>query len=155
MQLPKGGMGHHHETMDHRDPEQVSVSSPESVLYDGSSAIVRANSALLYRAGRSGFTKIPGIVTILKGDTHTSSYVFSPSVKKREDADSGRNGAPWKNENYQLRAWIRQLSKLATRTDPRTGAIRAADCAERVLPSFEGRYPEDNRPRVAIEALRA
>jgi hypothetical protein len=59
MQLPKGGMGHHHEAMDHRDPEQVSVSSPEAVLYDGSSAIVRANSALLYSAGRSGFYEDP------------------------------------------------------------------------------------------------
>jgi hypothetical protein len=47
------------------------------------------------------------------------------------------------------------IEELATRTDPRTGAIRAADCAERVLPSFEGRYPGDSRPRVAIEALRA
>lgn len=94
LQLPKGGRGHHHETMDHRDPEQVSVSSPESVLYDGISAIVRVNSALLDSAGRSGFMKIPGIVTILKGDTHTSSYVFFPSLKKREDDDSGRNGVP-------------------------------------------------------------
>lgn len=43
----------------------------------------------------------------------------------------------------------------ATRTDHRTVAIRAADCAGRVLPSFEERYPGDSRPRVAIEALRA
>ena len=31
----------------------------------------------------------------------------------------------------------------------------AADCAERVLPIFEARYPEDLRPRQAIEAARA
>ena len=31
----------------------------------------------------------------------------------------------------------------------------AADCAERVLPIFEARYPEDLRPRKAIEAARA
>jgi len=34
-------------------------------------------------------------------------------------------------------------------------AIWAADCAERVLPYFEERHPEDNRPRKAIEATRA
>ena len=31
----------------------------------------------------------------------------------------------------------------------------AADCAERDLPIFEARYPEDLRPRKAIEAARA
>ena len=34
-------------------------------------------------------------------------------------------------------------------------AIWAADCAERVLPYFEERSPRDDRPRKAIEALRA
>lgn len=31
----------------------------------------------------------------------------------------------------------------------------AADCAERVLPLFEQAYPNDDRPRTAIEACRA
>jgi hypothetical protein len=34
-------------------------------------------------------------------------------------------------------------------------AIWASDCAEHVLPYFEGIYPEDDRPRKAIEAARA
>lgn len=46
------------------------------------------------------------------------------------------------------------IEELAGRTDHRTLAIWAADCAERVLPYFEERYPEDNRPRKAIDALR-
>ncbi|MEK6967054.1 MAG: putative immunity protein [Nanoarchaeota archaeon] len=33
-------------------------------------------------------------------------------------------------------------------------AVWAADCAERVLPYFEEKYPKDNRPRKAIEACR-
>ena len=33
-------------------------------------------------------------------------------------------------------------------------ALWAADCAERVLPIFEAKYPNDNRPRLAIEAAR-
>lgn len=33
-------------------------------------------------------------------------------------------------------------------------ATWAADCAERVLPLFETAYPEDGRPRSAIEACR-
>lgn len=46
------------------------------------------------------------------------------------------------------------IEELAGRTDHRTLAIWAADCAERVLPYFEERYPDDNRPRKAIDALR-
>lgn len=34
-------------------------------------------------------------------------------------------------------------------------AVWAADCAERVLGLFEKAYPEDDRPRKAIEACRA
>lgn len=39
--------------------------------------------------------------------------------------------------------------------DQRSLATWAADCAERVLPLFEKAYPEDDRPRKAIEACRA
>jgi hypothetical protein len=34
-------------------------------------------------------------------------------------------------------------------------ALWAADCAEHVLSYFEGEYPEDDRPRNAVEAGRA
>ena len=34
-------------------------------------------------------------------------------------------------------------------------ATWAADCAEHVLPLFKGQYPQDDRPRRAIEAARA
>ena len=36
-----------------------------------------------------------------------------------------------------------------------TARLFAADCAERVLPIFEKQYPDDKRPRLAIEAARA
>jgi hypothetical protein len=36
----------------------------------------------------------------------------------------------------------------------RTARLFAADCAERVLPIFEARYPDDDRPRKAIETAR-
>ena len=48
----------------------------------------------------------------------------------------------------------KKIAELANRTNHRKLAIWAADCAERVLPYFEGRSP-DNRPRKAIEATRA
>lgn len=47
------------------------------------------------------------------------------------------------------------IAELARRSNHRTLATWAADCAERVLPYFEKKYPEDNRPRKAIEACRA
>jgi hypothetical protein len=45
---------------------------------------------------------------------------------------------------------VRKYSKQ----DQMTMAAWAADCAERVLPLFERAYPEDDRPRSAIEACR-
>jgi len=47
------------------------------------------------------------------------------------------------------------IYELADRTDHKILAIWAADCAERALAFFEQRYPEDDRPRKAIEAIRA
>ena len=45
--------------------------------------------------------------------------------------------------------------KKHDRQDQRSLAAWAADCAEMVLPLFERAYPEDDRPRKAIEACRA
>jgi hypothetical protein len=47
----------------------------------------------------------------------------------------------------------RLLSKVEVWND-RTARIFACDCAERVLPLFEKRYPNDRRPRTAIEVAR-
>jgi len=46
------------------------------------------------------------------------------------------------------------IVELVRKTDHKTLAVWAIDCVERVLPYFEENYPEDNRPRKAIEALR-
>jgi len=46
------------------------------------------------------------------------------------------------------------IVELVRKTDHKTLAVWAIDCVERVLPYFEDKYPEDNRPRKAIEALR-
>ncbi len=44
--------------------------------------------------------------------------------------------------------------KKYDKQDQRLMATWAADCAESVLPFFEEMYPEDDRPRKAIEACR-
>jgi hypothetical protein len=46
-----------------------------------------------------------------------------------------------------------QFVELVKKTDHKTLAVWAIDCAERVLPYFEEEYPEDHRPRDAIETL--
>lgn len=46
------------------------------------------------------------------------------------------------------------MRKLVLKSEHRILGIWAADCAERALPYFEDKYPEDLRPRKAIEALR-
>jgi hypothetical protein len=47
------------------------------------------------------------------------------------------------------------IMELADRTDRKTLATWGCDCAERVLPYFEEKYPDDDRPRKAIAAGRA
>jgi len=48
-----------------------------------------------------------------------------------------------------------QSAKAGALRERRSQALWAANCAERVLPLFEEQYPDDNRPRKAIEAARA
>jgi len=48
-----------------------------------------------------------------------------------------------------------QGAKEAAMRDHRSLVLWAADCAEHVLPYFEEKYPEDPRPRKAVEAARA
>jgi Imm-5 like putative immunity protein len=45
------------------------------------------------------------------------------------------------------------MVELVRKTDHKTLAIWTIDCVERVLPYFEEKYPEDHRPRNAIETL--
>ena len=47
------------------------------------------------------------------------------------------------------------LVELVEKSDHKKLAVWAIDCVERVLPYFEQKYPEDNRPRKAIETLQA
>ena len=47
-----------------------------------------------------------------------------------------------------------RIDHQAFKPDQKILALWAADCAERVLPYFEDKYPDDDRPRKAIEALR-
>jgi hypothetical protein len=49
----------------------------------------------------------------------------------------------------------KEIAELTGKMDHRTLAIWATDCAEHVLSYFEEKYPNDDRPRKAIEAGRA
>ncbi|MFX1560412.1 MAG: putative immunity protein [Promethearchaeota archaeon] len=47
-----------------------------------------------------------------------------------------------------------RIVELVGKTDHKTLAIWAIDCVERVISKFEDKYPEDHRPRTALEVLR-
>ncbi|MFH0831267.1 MAG: hypothetical protein V1886_00135 [archaeon] len=55
-------------------------------------------------------------------------------------------------EKFKLRK-DEAVAELVKKTDKKILAVWAVDCAERVMPCFEGKYPQDSRPRKAIEAL--
>lgn len=48
-----------------------------------------------------------------------------------------------------------EMMALVSQTDRKTLALWAIDCAERVMPYFEKKYPKDTRPRNAIITLQA
>jgi len=49
----------------------------------------------------------------------------------------------------------KRIVELVEKTDKRILAVWAIDCAERVLPYFDRQYPEDGRPRRAIQTLQS
>ena len=59
-----------------------------------------------------------------------------------------------KRPKLAVTAMDKLIAELVRKTGHKTLAIWAADCAERVLPYFEEKYPADTRPREAIEATR-
>lgn len=58
-----------------------------------------------------------------------------------------------KKSKFSLVPHKAYFMELVGQTDQKTLAIWAIDCAERILPYFEDRYPHDKRPRQAIETL--
>ena len=49
----------------------------------------------------------------------------------------------------------KRISEIASKMDQKQLAMWASDCVEHVLSNFEENYPNDYRPRRAIEAARA
>ncbi len=66
-----------------------------------------------------------------------------------------RNRHEVRKSKFSLKQHKAKFLRIVERTDHKTLAVWAIDCAERVLPYFEEEHPEDNRPRKAIETLQA
>jgi hypothetical protein len=49
---------------------------------------------------------------------------------------------------------MNKFRELAKKLTPEQNRLWAIACAELVLPIFEDKYPNDNRPRLAIEAAK-
>jgi len=58
-----------------------------------------------------------------------------------------------KKSKFSLLHYKQGFVDLVSQTDQKTLAVWAIDCAERVLPYFEASFPDDPRPRRALEAL--
>ena len=60
-----------------------------------------------------------------------------------------------KKSKFSITHKDEEMLELVSKTDHRTLALWAIDCAERVIPYFEEKYPYDHRPRQAIKTLKA
>lgn len=58
-----------------------------------------------------------------------------------------------KRPKFSLARKDEPMAELMKKTDHKTLAVWAIDCALRVMPYFEKKYPKDNRPRKALETL--
>jgi hypothetical protein len=58
-----------------------------------------------------------------------------------------------KKSKFSLKQQKAGFIELVEKTDHKTLAVWAVDCAGRVLPYFEEAYPDDRRPRQAVETL--
>lgn len=56
-------------------------------------------------------------------------------------------------EKFSLAEQKEYFIDIVSKTDQKTLAVWAIDCAKRVLPYFEDGFPEDKRPRNALVAL--
>ena len=56
--------------------------------------------------------------------------------------------------NFSITRKDEKMFELVSKTDHKTLALWAIDCAERVMPYFEEKYPQDHRPRQAIKTLK-
>lgn len=60
-----------------------------------------------------------------------------------------------KKPTFSIAAKDEAMEELVKETDKKILAVWAIDSAERVLPYFEEKYPEDTRPRNALDTLQA
>lgn len=59
-----------------------------------------------------------------------------------------------RSKKYSIAHKDEEMLALISKTNHKTLAVWAIDCAERVMPYFEEKYPDDYRPRIAIETLK-
>ncbi|MGD0081442.1 MAG: putative immunity protein [Methanoregula sp.] len=64
-------------------------------------------------------------------------------------------GPDEKQPTFSLTQKDEAIAALVRETDKKILAVWAIDCAERVLPFFEEKFPDDPRPRNALGTLRA
>jgi hypothetical protein len=65
-----------------------------------------------------------------------------------------KSGTQNKQPAFSLARKDELLEELVRGTDKKTLAVWAIDCAERVLPYFEEKFPDDPRPHNALGTLR-
>lgn len=58
-----------------------------------------------------------------------------------------------KKTKFSLARKDEPMLELVGKSDHKTLAVWAIDCADRVLPYFEEKFPDDHRPRNALKAL--
>lgn len=59
-----------------------------------------------------------------------------------------------KKSKFSIAHKDKEMLELVSKADHKTLAFWAIDCAQRVMPYFEEKYPQDHRPRIALQTLK-
>jgi len=86
---------------------------------------------------------------------HLSTVEQTLKWQERANAQAAQREGSQLVKDDDLRPWRTIPASDHEKQNQRILAQWAADCAEHMLPCFEERHPQDNRPRQAVEAVRA
>src|SRR5687768_7945440 len=89
-----------------------------------------------------------GLHNVRSDCAYDTVWIFQLVCYNRRRRDGGMRMA---RSKFSIARKDEAMQELMSTTDHKTLARWAIDCAERVMPYFEQTYPQDRRPRQAIE----
>lgn len=100
------------------------------------------------------WVEVEGPLSLCKNGIHLCRKKDLTEWLQAEIYEAEYDGGERIDANNKIVVRKARLTKRLRTWNEKTARLFACDCAERVLPIFEKKYPDDKRPRQAIEIAR-